>query len=122
MGLAAAAEDDLAARPSHHDEFDGEHDHDEFDSFVLSLGPVADPEALEARLAAAIEAHDILRIKGFVDVPGKRRRHVIQAVGSRIGRYFDRDWQVDEVRQSRLMVIGLSPLDRTAINAALGGI
>ena len=122
LGLAAAAEDDLAARPSHHDEFDGEHDHDEFDSFVLSLGPVADPEALEARLAAAIEAHDILRIKGFVDVPGKRRRHVIQAVGSRIGRYFDRDWQVDEVRQSRLVVIGLSPLDRTAINAALGGI
>jgi len=122
LGLAAAAEDDLAARPSHHDEFDGEHDHDEFDSFILSLGPVADPEALETRLVAAIEAHDILRIKGFVDVPGKRRRHVIQAVGSRIGRYFDRDWHADEARQSRLVVIGLSPLDRGAISTALGGV
>jgi len=122
LGLAAAAEDDLAARPSHHDEFDGEHDHDEFDSFVLSLGPVADPDALETRLVAAIEAHDILRIKGFVDVPGKRRRHVIQAVGSRVGRYFDRDWQAGEARESRLVVIGLSPLDRTAISAALGSV
>ncbi len=122
LGLAAAAEDDLAARPSHHDEFDGEHDHDEFDSFILSLGPVADPAALETRLVAAIEAHDILRIKGFVDVPGKRRRHVIQAVGSRVGRYFDRDWRAGETRESRLVVIGLSPLDRTAICAALGGI
>jgi len=119
LGLAAAAEDDLAARPSHHDEFDGAHDHDEFDSFVLDLGPVAAPEALEARLIAAIEAHDILRVKGFIDVPGKRRRHVIQAVGARVARYFDRDWGADEVRQSRLVVIGLSPLDRAAISAAL---
>ena len=122
LGLGAAAEDDLAARPSHHDEFDGEHDHDEFDSFILNLGAVADPDALETRLVAAIETHDILRIKGFVDVPGKRRRHVIQAVGSRIGRYFDRDWQAGEVRESRLVVIGLSPLDRTAISAALGSV
>ena len=122
LGLAAAAEDDLAARPSHHDEFDGEHDHDEFDSFILNLGAVADPDALETRLVAAIETHDILRIKGFIDVPGKRRRHVIQAVGSRIGRYFDRDWQANEVRESRLVVIGLSPLDRTAISAALGSV
>ena len=51
LGLAAAAEDDLAARPSHHDEFDGEHDHDEFDSFVLSLGPVADPLPYLYRMA-----------------------------------------------------------------------
>ena len=122
LGLAAAAEDDLAARPSHHDEFDSEHDHDEFDSFILNLGAVADPDALETRLVTAIETHDILRIKGFVDVPDKRRRHVIQAVGSRVGRYFDRDWQAGEGRQSRLVVIGLSPLDRTAISAALGSV
>ncbi|HJN60891.1 MAG TPA: cobalamin biosynthesis protein CobW [Alphaproteobacteria bacterium] len=121
LGLAAAAEGDLAARPSHHDAFEGEHDHDEFDSFTVNLGPVTDPEALEARLVSAIEAHDILRIKGFVDVPGKRRRHVVQAVGARVGRYFDRDWATGEARQSRLVVIGLAPLDRAAISAALGG-
>ena len=119
LGLAAAAEDDLATRPSHHDAVDGEHDHDEFDSFILNLGPIADPEALEARLIATIDAHDILRIKGFIDVPGKRRRHVVQAVGARVARYFDRDWGADEARESRLVVIGLAPLDRAAISAAL---
>ena len=36
LGLAAAAEDDLAARPSHHDDEEG-HDHDDFDSFVAPL-------------------------------------------------------------------------------------
>jgi len=120
LGLDAASEDDLAARPSHHDAYDGEHDHDEFDSFVLSLGPVLDPDEFEGRLLSAVSAHDILRIKGFINVPGKRRRHVVQAVGSRIDRYFDRDWDADETRQSRLVVIGLSPLDRAAISAELG--
>ena len=122
LGLAAAAENDLATRPSHHDALDGEHDHDEFDSFVLSLGPVPDLDDLEARLLSVIAAHDILRIKGFVDVPGKHRRHVVQAVGSRSDRYFDRDWDANETRQSRLVVIGLSPLDRAAIGAELGGV
>ena len=63
-----------------------------------------------------------MRIKGFVDVPGKRRRHVVQAVGARVGRYFDREWDSGEVRESRLVVIGLSPLDRGAISAALGAV
>src|SRR5208337_4376897 len=33
LGVKAAAEDDLAARPSHHDT-EGEHDHNDFDTFV----------------------------------------------------------------------------------------
>ena len=36
LGLAAAVEDDLAQRPSHHDAEEG-HDHDDFDSFVVDL-------------------------------------------------------------------------------------
>ncbi|PTB85748.1 cobalamin biosynthesis protein CobW, partial [Pseudidiomarina aestuarii] len=41
LGLGAAAEDDLDSRPSHHD--DGhEHDHDDFESFVVSLDAVDD--------------------------------------------------------------------------------
>src|SRR5579862_925947 len=42
LGLAAAAEDDLASRPSQHD-LAGAHDHDDFDSFVVGLGAHADP-------------------------------------------------------------------------------
>ncbi|WP_420402510.1 cobalamin biosynthesis protein CobW [Nisaea sp.] len=120
LGLDAAAEDDLDSRPSHHD--DGhEHDHDDFDSFVLPLASVEDVEALEARIVAAVRDHDILRVKGFLDIPGKPMRQVIQGVGPRIQRYFDRDWKGGETRESRLVVIGHHGLDRDAIAAAIAG-
>ncbi len=121
FGLGAAAENDLDNRPTHHDDPEGDHDHDEFDTFIVAPGSVADPTVLAGRLQAAARAHDILRIKGFVDIPGKRRRLVVQGVGERIEHYFDRDWQPDEPRQSRLVVIGLAPLDRAAIGAAIAG-
>ena len=120
LGLAAAAEDDLAARPSVH-ELEGTHDHDDFASFVVTLGPVADGDAFRARLAAAIRAHDILRVKGFVALPGRDRRQVIQAVGDRVQQYFDRPWEPDEPRATRLVVIGKQGLDQAAVAAALGG-
>ena len=119
LGLAAAAEDDLAARPSVH-ELEGEHDHDDFDSFVVAAGPVADGEGFRARLAGAIRAHDILRVKGFVAVPGRERRQIVQAVGDRVQYYFDRPWEPGEARATRLVVIGKKGLDRAAIAAALG--
>ncbi|CCQ72041.1 cobalamin biosynthesis protein CobW [Magnetospira sp. QH-2] len=121
LGLEAAAEDDLAARPSHHDGPHDDHDHDDFESFIVDLGPIADPEALEGRVRAAAEAHDILRVKGFLDVPGKPLRHVLQAVGPRIERYFDRPWKADEARASRLVVIGHHGLDRPGIATLLAG-
>ena len=37
LGLGAAAEDDIAARPSHHDG-DYDHLHDDFHSIVLDIG------------------------------------------------------------------------------------
>ena len=118
LGLAAAAEDDLASRPSIH-EIEGEHDHDDFASFVVELGPVADWVAFRARLAALIRAHDVLRVKGFLDVPGRARRQVVQAVGDRIEQHFDRAWLPGDVRVSRLVVIGRRGLDRAAISTAL---
>jgi cobalamin biosynthesis protein CobW len=120
LGLVAAAEDDLAARPSMHDEAQA-HDHDDFDSFVVTLGAVDDDAALLARLRAAIAAHDVLRVKGFVDVPGRALRQAVQAVGDRVQCYFDRPWQPGEERATRLVVIGERGLDRAAIAAALGG-
>ena len=119
LGLAASAEDDLAARPSCHD-LEAEHDHDDFDSFVAECGPVADGRAFRARLAAVIRAHGVLRVKGFLDVPGRERRQVVQAVGERIEQHFDRAWLPGENRATRLVVIGLKGIDRAAIRAALG--
>ena len=120
LGLEAAAEDDLDTRPSHHDDIDGEHDHDDFESFTLSLDPVADPRALQRRIEAVIAAHGILRIKGIVEVANKDMRHVIQAVGARVQGYYDRPWRQGETRLSRLVVIGEKGLDRAAITKSLG--
>jgi len=120
LGLDAAAESDLDSRFSHH-ELEGEdHDHDDFDSFHLDLPQLARPEDLIARLLPAIERHDILRVKGFMDVAGKDMRLVLQGVGPRLQHYYDRAWDADEARRSRLVVIGLKGLDRAAIARDLG--
>ena len=118
LGLGAAAEDDLSARPSHHDGEDG-HDHDDFESFVVDLPVIAEPEALVNRLKAAAESHDILRIKGFVAVDGKPMRLLVQGVGTRFSHQFDRAWTEGERRAGRLVVIGQKGLDRAAIHKAL---
>ena len=121
LGLDAAAEADLASRRSHHDDLDEPHDHDEFESFVMAPGTIDDPAAFAERLSAAAAAHGVLRAKGFLDVAGRRRRLVVQAVGTRVDRHFDRDWHAHEPRESRLVVIGLAPLDRAAVEAAILG-
>jgi cobalamin biosynthesis protein CobW len=118
LGLDAAAEDDLAARPSHHDA-DGAHDHEDFESFVVARGPVADSAGFLHRLGEIVAAHDVLRLKGFLDVPGRELRQVIQGVGPRLQAYFDRPWSAGEERQSRLVIIGRKGLDRAAIAAAV---
>jgi len=120
LGMRAAAEDDLDARPSHHDA-EGEHDHDDFDTFIVPIPAVRDPDALIERLAAAARAHDILRVKGFVEVAGKPMRMLVQGVGGRFRRDFERPWGADEARQSRLVVIAQRGVDREAVAAALGG-
>jgi cobalamin biosynthesis protein CobW len=122
LGLSSATEDLIAGRKSHHEleHAGGEmHDHDDFDSFVAECGEIADPASFITGLKALIGAHDILRLKGFAAVRGKPMRLVVQAAGSRIETYFDRAWSADEVRSSRLVVIGLKGLDRAAIQYAI---
>lgn len=120
LGIEAAAEDDLAARPSHH-ETEDDHDHDAFESFSLPLAPVADMSGLMTTLAQVAAAHDILRLKGFLAVPGRDLRHVVQGVGARLAGYFDRPWGANEARDGRLIIIGQKGLDRTAIARGLQG-
>lgn len=121
LGLGAAAEDDLHARPSVHDG-EEEHDHDDFESFTLPLSPLGDVEDLLARLQEAAAAHDILRVKGFAGVADKAMRLVVQGVGTRLHHYFDRPWEAGERRDGALVVIGLKGLDRKAISeTVLGG-
>jgi len=120
LGLAAAAEDDLAQRPSHHDAEDG-HDHDDFESFVLDIAATSDPAGLLARLAAVAEKFAVLRMKGFIEVSGKPMRLLVQGVGQRFRQQFDKPWALGDARRGRLVVIGEKGLDRDAIIASLTG-
>lgn len=122
LGLQSGSELDIANRKSHHElhhEDGHEHDHDEFESFVVETGSVTEAKAVVNALKPIIEKHDVLRLKGFIDVSGKPMRLLVQAVGARIDTYFDREWRDDEQRKSRLVVIGLDGLDRDAIEAEL---
>ena len=118
LGIGAAAEDDLDARPSHHDGVD-DHDHDDFDTFTMRVKDDLTVDELLARLARAITENDVLRVKGFANVAGKDMRLLIQAVGNRIQHYYDRDWRADETRETRLVVIGQKGLDESAVKALL---
>lgn len=120
LGLAAAAEDDLAARPSHHDGAD-DHEHDDFASAVIALPEVAEAAALSEAVAALGRDHKVLRVKGHVAVAGKPMRLLVQAVGARVRQQFDRPWG-DAPRRSRLVVIAeRGDLDPATIAAHLGG-
>ena len=119
LGLNAAAEDDLAARPSHHDA-EPDHDHDDFDSFVVDIGAVADADSFSERLASIANEFDVLRIKGYVEVAGKPMRLLVQGVGSRFRHHFDGVWPSGRAPQGRLVVIGEKGIDQGGIVAALG--
>ena len=129
LGQGVGSESDLAARNEvhhhHHDDdhqdehhHHHDHDHDEFESFVVQRGEIADPKAFAEQVADIIRAHDILRLKGFAAVEGKPMRLTLQAVGPRVDTYFDQPFG-DAPRTTRLVVIGQAGLDRAAIETAL---
>ncbi len=119
LGLNAAAEDDLAARPSHHDGHD-DHEHDDFESVVIDLPEVGDVEDLVARIQRLAREQHILRVKGYIAVQGKPMRLLVQAVGERVRHQFDRPWGASS-RQSQLVVIAEHhDINEAAIRAVLG--
>ena len=122
LGHGASAEDDLHNRQSNH-EMEGEtqHDHDDFVSFIIELPGSLDKAALLKRITKTIEAHDILRLKGFANIAGSDSRFLVQAVGPRLNSYFERPWIATEAKSTRLVVIGEKHMDQAAIETALRG-
>ena len=118
LGLGKAAEDDLDARPSHHDGAD-DHEHEDFDTVVIDLPEITNPADLAARIARLAAEQNVLRVKGHVAVAGKPMRLLVQAVGARVRHQYDRPWG-ETPRRSRLVVIaehdGVNP---DAIRAVL---
>lgn len=118
LGFQAAVEDNLATRPSHHDtEVDHDHD-DEVTSTHVILNRAFEPAALQNQLQQLVKEQDIYRIKGFVAVPNKSMRLVLQGVGKRFDQFYDRSWQLDETRQTQLVFIGRN-LNSTEIESQL---
>jgi cobalamin biosynthesis protein CobW len=120
LGLGVGVEDHIANRPTLHD-LEPEHDHDDFDSFVVPLPEVADPAVLAERIAALADAHNVFRVKGFAAVAGKPMRLLVQAVGARVSHQYDRAWSAADERRGSLVVIGLKGLDRAVVTRALAG-
>jgi cobalamin biosynthesis protein CobW len=122
LGTKAGAEDDLDNRKSNH-EMEGveQHDHDDFNTFIVELSGAQIKDALLARISEVIKRHDILRLKGFAAVEGSPARLLIQAVGPRLNSYFDRAWKQGEDKRTQIVVIGEKTMDQAAITAALIG-
>ncbi|XOZ34816.1 cobalamin biosynthesis protein CobW [Halomonadaceae bacterium KBTZ08] len=123
MGLDAATEARIESVQTHHDRHHAEgeehgHAHDHFDNCVISLGKV-DSNALLERIRSVVAEHAVYRIKGFADT-GKPMRQVVQVVGERVAHYFDRPWEQDEARDTRLVVIGRD-LEHDTLHQALAG-
>ena len=121
LGLDAAAEDDLLARPSHHDEAD-HHDHEDFDSVIVNLDEVDNPDTLSKKIERIAKEQNVLRVKGYAAVKGKPMRLLVQAVGSRVRAQYDRPWREEEKRLGRLVVIGEhDDISHDCIEAVLKG-
>jgi cobalamin biosynthesis protein CobW len=106
LGFNAAVEENLESRPSHHDAED-DHDHDdEIQSVCITVERDFDPTNLIQQLQSLVQEQEIYRIKGFVAVPNKAMRLVLQGVGERFDYFYDRPWRPNETRQTKLVLIG----------------
>jgi cobalamin biosynthesis protein CobW len=114
LGQSAAAEADTESRKSHHEIAGEEHEHDDFETFVLGMS-APDRATLEERVRKAMAVEGVLRIKGAVRVDGRAAPLAVQAVGPRVETWF----VADAARPAGLVVIGLRGLDRASVEAAL---
>jgi cobalamin biosynthesis protein CobW len=117
IGLNSAAEDDMAARAGHHGE-EEEHDHDDFDSIVVTPSPAHSVDAMRSRVSDALNLSGVLRVKGHARISDKAAPIVVQAVGNRVELTFARP---DAKQAEHLVVIGLKGFDGDAVRRALVG-
>ena len=118
LGVNAAAETDLDNRRSHHDGFD-DHEHDDFDTFSISVPKILDIEKFKIVLETLIRKNDILRIKGFLRVESKPLNLLVQGVGKRLSVNFT-DTKIPVENTGKLVFIGeKGSIDQDVISAYL---
>ena len=118
LGVNAAAETDLDNRRSHHDGFD-DHEHDDFDTFSITVPKILDVEKFKIVLEKLIRENDILRIKGFLRVESKPLNLLVQGVGKRLSVNFT-DTKIPVENTGNLVFIGeKGRIDQDVISAYL---
>jgi cobalamin biosynthesis protein CobW len=117
IGMQAEAESNLAERLGHHGE-EEEHDHDDFESIVVTGAQAATLDDLRQRITDALALDGILRVKGFARVEDKPSPVVVQAVGGRVELSFAKPGTAP---REHLVVIGLKGFDSDAAQRRLRG-
>ena len=97
--------------PSHAHEGHGHHHHtdDDVKSFVYKADRPFDPAKLEDFLGAVVNIYGpkMLRYKGVLNMQGTERKVIFQGVHQLMGSDLGPEWGKDEVRQSRMVFIGI---------------
>ncbi len=120
LGIDAKSEDYIDEKHSHHEEHHHhhhdhdhghdhhhDHDHDEaINSVVVTIKAPHTPKKLIKVLEEMVADFQVYRIKGIIHVEGKPMRMIVQGVASRFENYFDRKWNENEEKSTRLVVIG----------------
>ncbi|MBI1492775.1 cobalamin biosynthesis protein CobW [Halocynthiibacter styelae] len=119
LGLEAGAEDDLEARPSHHDGHH-DHEHDDFESIIIDIPEIESPEAITAQIETLAREQNILRVKGYAAVKGKPMRLLVQAVSARVRTQFDQPWGVNPREGQMVVIAEHDDINEAAIRAVFG--
>ncbi|OEJ99151.1 cobalamin biosynthesis protein CobW [Flavivirga aquatica] len=130
LGIDAKSEDYVDSKHSHHEEHhhhhhdhDGDHHHHDHDhddtinSIVITVETPHTPKELIKALEALVSEFEIYRVKGIIHVPGKPMRMIVQGVASRFENYFDRKWNENELKATRLVIIGEELEESKILNA-----
>jgi G3E family GTPase len=103
--FAFAADDERAGagHDHHHD-----HDHLEVEIFSVELAGELDPARFEGWLGGLLmlSAQDVFRIKAIVALADEPRRQIVHGVQTYVEQAPGREWNADEPRTSRIVVIG----------------
>jgi G3E family GTPase len=105
------AEREHCDHPSHAQEGHGHHHHhdDDVKSFVYKSDRAFDPAKLEDFLGAIVNIYGprMLRYKGVLHMKGTERKVIFQGVHQLMGSDLGPEWGADELRQSRMVFIGI---------------
>lgn len=103
--FAFAPRDDRAVAAHEHDHA---HDHLDVEIFSVELAGELDAIRFEAWLGGLLmlNAPDIFRVKAILALDGEPRRQVVHGVQTYVEQAPGREWEPDERRASRIVVIG----------------